>query len=129
MQATALCSDTSPLQRKLRAHYAAAGNPAHVSMQLRTVFSLRRPLSQVPPAELEDLLRTHPAVSDVAVAGIPHDRLGEAPRAYVVRREGNDNVDEEQVRGGGRKQTARLDFLTYERNKFMRKKCDIYVVF
>ncbi|XP_042864137.1 4-coumarate--CoA ligase-like [Penaeus japonicus] len=39
---------------------------------------------QVSPSELEDLLRQCPAVVDVGVVGVPHDRLGEAPRAYVV---------------------------------------------
>ncbi|TRY61085.1 hypothetical protein TCAL_11080 [Tigriopus californicus] len=39
---------------------------------------------QVPPAELEDLLRTHPSVLDVAVIGIPDERRGEVPRAYIV---------------------------------------------
>ena len=39
---------------------------------------------QVPPAELEDLLQKHPAVLDVAVVGMPDDRAGELPRAYVV---------------------------------------------
>ena len=40
--------------------------------------------SQVAPAELEDLLQKHPAVLDVAVIGLPDDRAGELPRAYVV---------------------------------------------
>ncbi|CAL4135274.1 unnamed protein product [Meganyctiphanes norvegica] len=39
---------------------------------------------QVAPAELEDLLRLHPQVSDVAVIGLPDDRSGELPRAYIV---------------------------------------------
>lgn len=39
---------------------------------------------QVAPAELEDLLRRHPAVVDVAVIGLPDERAGEVPRAYVV---------------------------------------------
>nr|XP_027211375.1 4-coumarate--CoA ligase-like [Penaeus vannamei] len=39
---------------------------------------------QVSPSELEDLLRRCPAVVDVGVVGVPDDRLGEAPRAYVV---------------------------------------------
>ncbi|XP_060606865.1 uncharacterized protein LOC132759159 [Ruditapes philippinarum] len=39
---------------------------------------------QVAPAELEDLLHKHPAVQDVAVIGMPDDRAGELPRAYVV---------------------------------------------
>ncbi len=51
----------------------------------------------MPPAELEDLLRSHPLVSDVAVAGVPHPRLGEAPRAYVVRREEEAKKGEEEV--------------------------------
>ena len=31
---------------------------------------------QVPPAELEDLIRSHPDVLDVAVIGIPHEKKG-----------------------------------------------------
>lgn len=41
------------------------------------------------PAEIEQLLGTHPDVSDVAVIGIPDARLGEVARAYVVRRPGS----------------------------------------
>ena len=40
---------------------------------------------QVPPAELEDLLRSHPKVADVAVIGVPHERFGEVPRAYITK--------------------------------------------
>lgn len=40
---------------------------------------------QVAPAELEDHLRTHPAVCDVCVVGIPNERYGEVPIAYVVK--------------------------------------------
>jgi acyl-CoA synthetase (AMP-forming)/AMP-acid ligase II len=39
---------------------------------------------QVPPAELEALLVTHPDVADVAVIGVPDDEAGELPKAYVV---------------------------------------------
>jgi acyl-CoA synthetase (AMP-forming)/AMP-acid ligase II len=39
---------------------------------------------QVPPAELEALLITHPEVADVAVIGVPDDECGELPKAYVV---------------------------------------------
>ena len=35
---------------------------------------------QVAPAELEDLLRQHPKIQDVAVIGIPHEKYGEVPR-------------------------------------------------
>ena len=45
---------------------------------------------QVPPAELEALLLSHPAVADAAVIGIPDDEAGEIPSAYVVLKEGAD---------------------------------------
>jgi acyl-CoA synthetase (AMP-forming)/AMP-acid ligase II len=43
---------------------------------------------QVAPAELEDVVQTHPAVADAAVVGAPDERAGEIPLAYVVRRPG-----------------------------------------
>jgi len=45
---------------------------------------------QVPPAELEALLLTHPQVADAAVIGIPDDEAGEIPAAYVVLRPDQD---------------------------------------
>jgi acyl-CoA synthetase (AMP-forming)/AMP-acid ligase II len=36
------------------------------------------------PDEVEEHLREHPAVADAAVAGVPDDRLGEVPWAFVV---------------------------------------------
>ncbi len=41
------------------------------------------------PRELEDLLRTHPAVSDACVVGIPNETLGELSCACVVPTEGS----------------------------------------
>lgn len=41
---------------------------------------------QVPPAELEAILRHHPQILDAAVFGVPHEINGEAPRALVVLR-------------------------------------------
>lgn len=45
---------------------------------------------QVPPAELEALLLTHPLIADAAVIGRPDERAGELPVAYVVGRGGFD---------------------------------------
>jgi long-chain acyl-CoA synthetase len=40
------------------------------------------------PAEVENALAEHPAVADVAVIGVPHERWGETVKALVVRRPG-----------------------------------------
>jgi HIP---CoA ligase len=40
------------------------------------------------PAEVEQLIARHPAVSEAAVIGVPDDRLGEVGVAYVILRRG-----------------------------------------
>jgi acyl-CoA synthetase (AMP-forming)/AMP-acid ligase II len=50
---------------------------------------------QVPPAELEALIITHPAVGDVAVIGVPDEEAGELPKAYVVQ--SGDDLDPEEL--------------------------------
>ncbi|PAV59885.1 hypothetical protein WR25_19795 [Diploscapter pachys] len=44
---------------------------------------------QVAPAELEDILLTHPQIGDAAVIGIADDAKGEIPKAYIVKRDEN----------------------------------------
>ena len=50
---------------------------------------------QVPPAELEALLLTHPAVADSAVIGLPDVDAGEIPVGYVVLKPGAEATAEE----------------------------------
>ena len=50
---------------------------------------------QVPPAELEALLLTHPAIADAAVVGLPDESAGEIPVAHVVLRPGAEASPEE----------------------------------
>lgn len=40
---------------------------------------------QVPPAELEGILLSHPKIKDAAVIGIPNEAVGEQALAYVVK--------------------------------------------
>jgi acyl-CoA synthetase (AMP-forming)/AMP-acid ligase II len=47
--------------------------------------------------EVEGLLLRHPAVQEVAIVGLPHERWGEAPHAFVVLREGA-RADESELR-------------------------------
>jgi long-chain acyl-CoA synthetase len=51
---------------------------------------------QVAPAEIEQLLFTHPAIADCAVYGLPDDRQGEIPKAAVVVAPGA-SLNEEDV--------------------------------
>jgi long-chain acyl-CoA synthetase len=51
--------------------------------------------NQVWPREVEEAIATHPAVAEVGVVGVPHARLGEAVKAWVVLRAGQQaTVDE-----------------------------------
>ncbi|KAJ3703677.1 hypothetical protein LUZ61_007382 [Rhynchospora tenuis] len=52
---------------------------------------------QVPPAELEHLLNSHPEVVDAAVMPIPHEEVGQIPAALVVRREGSTLCETEVI--------------------------------
>ncbi|KAI4341353.1 hypothetical protein MLD38_026085 [Melastoma candidum] len=51
---------------------------------------------QVPPAELEQLLLSNPAITDAAVVPYPDEEAGEIPMAFVVRKPGS-TITEHQV--------------------------------
>ncbi|CAN1273274.1 4-coumarate--CoA ligase-like 9 [Linum perenne] len=57
-----------------------------------TAFTEKFPtveLIQVPPAELEQLLQSHPGIADAAVIPYPDEEAGQVPFALVVRRPGS----------------------------------------
>ena len=57
------------------------------------------------PAEVEQTLARLEGVADVAVIGVPDERLGEIGRAFIVRRPGSE-IDEETVIAYSRKHLA-----------------------
>ena len=52
------------------------------------------------PRELEEVLMTHPAVSLVAVIGVPDDRMGEEIKAVIVKKPGAEATEDEIVEWG-----------------------------
>ena len=55
--------------------------------------------------EVEGVLLRHPAVQEVAIVGLPHERWGEAPHAFVVLRSGA-KATEDELREFGRSHLA-----------------------
>jgi len=69
------------------------------------------------PSEVEAILGAHPAVKDVAVIGVPHDKWGEAVEAVVVLHDGR-QADERDIldwcrpRMAGYKRPQAVHFVT-----------------
>ncbi len=61
------------------------------------------------PRELEEVLMTHPAVSLVAVIGVPHESHGEEIKAVVVREAGAE-VSEDDLKAWGKEQFAQYKY-------------------
>ena len=59
----------------------------------------------VSSVEVEGVLLRHPQVQEAAVVGLPHEKWGEAPHAFVVRRPGA-SVTEEELRRFAREHLA-----------------------
>ncbi|HUY45306.1 MAG TPA: long-chain-fatty-acid--CoA ligase [Streptosporangiaceae bacterium] len=47
--------------------------------------------------EVEGTLLRHPAVQEAAIVGLPHERWGETPQAFVVLRDGSTATEEEII--------------------------------
>jgi len=67
------------------------------------------------PAEVENILNGHPAVLEVAVIGVSHERWGETPRAVVVLRTGMQATEEALI--------------SYTRERLAHYKCPTSLVF
>jgi acyl-CoA synthetase (AMP-forming)/AMP-acid ligase II len=65
--------------------YVDSDNYLYIVDRLKELIKVKG--LQVPPAELEDLLLSHPKIADCAVIGVPDKRTGESPKAFVVRRD------------------------------------------
>ncbi len=61
------------------------------------------------PAEVEEVLLLSESVSDAAVVGVPDDRLGEVPYAFVVPADGDKTPDADQL-----EQLCRLHLAPYK---------------
>src|SRR4029077_984596 len=55
--------------------------------------------------EVEGVLLRHPSVQEVAVVGLPHEKWGETPHAFVVLKPGA-TLTEEELRGFARERLA-----------------------
>ncbi|CAK4031325.1 related to phenylacetyl- ligase [Lecanosticta acicola] len=66
--------------------YFDARGLLHIVDRIKEMIKVRG--QQVAPAELEDLLLSHPGVADCAVIPIPDAYSGEKPKAYVVLKAG-----------------------------------------
>ena len=75
----------------------------HVSIVDRIKELIKYKGFQVPPAELEAVLVTHPAVADAAVIGVRDEEAGELPKAFITLAPGADapTLEDVQAHVGG----------------------------
>jgi len=59
------------------------------------------------PAEVENVLMSHPAIADCAVIGVPHDRWGETAKAMVVKK-ADAEVSEQEIIDFARERLAKF---------------------
>jgi len=64
---------------------------------------------QISPSEIEDVLLGLGGVREVAVVGVPHEKFGEAPRAFIVQ---DGSIDESKVHAWMTEHSAKHKHLT-----------------
>ncbi|CAH0755363.1 unnamed protein product [Diatraea saccharalis] len=62
--------------------YYKPGVGAYITDRIKELIKVKG--LQVAPAELESVLRSHPAVQEAGVIGVPHEFFGEVPKAFVI---------------------------------------------
>ncbi len=67
---------------------------------------------RIGPGEIEDCLLRHPAISQVAIIGVPDELRGEAVKAFVVLKEGQQATEEltEDIRNSVRQRLAAYEY-------------------
>ncbi|GAA3950041.1 AMP-binding protein [Actinomadura viridis] len=70
------------------------GTITFIGPRLRMIKSANE---NIYPAEVERALKSHPAIADAAVIGVPDDRFGQSPKAVVVLAEGASATAEEII--------------------------------
>jgi acyl-CoA synthetase (AMP-forming)/AMP-acid ligase II len=85
---------------------AAMDAEGYVYLAGRLGDRIKRGGENVHPVEVEDVLREHPAVREVAVTGVPDAELGQSVRAFVVLGENAPEPDPEELRAFARRELA-----------------------
>ena len=70
----------------------------HIRICGRTKDIIIRGGENIPVVEIENILHTHPAIKEIALVPLPHDRLGETACACVVLKPTSSNLTVEEVR-------------------------------
>lgn len=65
---------------------------------------------QVTPTELEEVIRGYDKILDVAVIGVPHDKYGEIPKAFVVPKPGQ-KINENEIKKFVAERVAKIKHL------------------